>query len=273
MKSLKSVIKTVNIILFLIFNHLIFFSQKISKEITLNYQIDGINVDRYGYIYEVSYDNLFKKNKNNEIIYSYSNKNLGKISQVDVSNPLRPLLLYKDMGVICVLDNTLSQQEKNIDLNSLSLYQTNCIANSNFDNGIWLFDVDINEIIKIDIHSNITYRSGNLAVILPDFEGPIIRMEEYNKHLFAFTKNQIFEFDQFGSLVHTIPACASMGFIYDEDSYILYDGAHFLKYFKLDFKLDTLMENSSYLKVVGELNEAVGFYKDLTKIQFLKFDF
>ena len=49
------------------------------------------------------------------------------------------------MGVICVLDNTLSQQEKNIDLNSLSLYQTNCIANSNFDNGIWLFDVDINE--------------------------------------------------------------------------------------------------------------------------------
>ena len=62
-------------------------------------------------------------------------------------------------------------------------------------------------------------------------------------------------------------------FIYDEDSYILYDGAHFLKYFKLDFKLDTLMENSSYLKVVGELNEAVGFYKDLTKIQFLKFDF
>ena len=64
-----------------------------------------------------------------------------------------------------------------------------------------------------------------------------------------------------------------MGFIYDNDSYILYDGTYFLKYFKLDFKLDTLIKNSSYLKVVGELNEAVGFYKDLTKIQFLKFDF
>ena len=50
-----------------------------------------------------------------------------------------------------------------------------------------------------------------------------------------------------------------MGFIYDDDSYILYDGTYFLKYFKLDFKLDTLMGNSSYLKVVGELNEAVGF--------------
>ena len=99
MKSLKSVIQSANIILFLIFNPSIFFSQKISKEIELSYQIDGINVDRYGYIYEISYDNLFKKNKNNQIIYSYSNKNLGKISQVDVSNPLRPLLLYRDMGV------------------------------------------------------------------------------------------------------------------------------------------------------------------------------
>ena len=273
MKSLKSVIQTVNIILFILFNHLVFFSQKISKEITLNYQIDGFNIDRYGYIYEMSYDNLFKKNKNDEILYSYSNKNLGKISEIDVSNPLRPLLLYKDMGVICVLDNTLSQQEKNIDLNSLSLYQTNSIANSNFDNGIWLFDVDMNEIIKIDVHSNITYRSGNLAVILPKFEGPIIKMQEYNKHLFAFTKNQIFEFDQFGSLLHTIPASASMGFIYDDDNYILYDGAHFLKYFKLDFKIDTLMENNSYIKVVGEFNEIVGLHKDLTKIQFLEFDF
>ena len=98
-------------------------------------------------------------------------------------------------------------------------------------------------------------------------------MEEYNKHLFAFTKNQIFEFDQFGSLLHTIPASASMGFIYNDYNYILYDGAHFLKYFKLDFKIDTLMENKSYIKVVGEFNEIVGLHKDLTRIQFLEFDF
>ena len=75
---------------------------------------------------------------------------LGSIDQVDVSNPLRPLLFYKDQGLIIVLDNTLSQQKNPISLNELGLYQTSCIANSNFDNGIWLYDVDVNEIIKID---------------------------------------------------------------------------------------------------------------------------
>ncbi len=271
MISLKSAIPFINILLFLNFNCLFLYAQKIENEIILNYQIDEVNVDRYGYMYEISYDNLFKKNHENKIVYSYSNKNLGEISQLDVSNPLRPLLLYKDLGIISVLDNTLSQQEKNIDLNSLSLYQINSIANSNFDNGIWLFDIDINEIIKIDVHSNIIYRSGNLSVILPRFEGPIIKMQEFNKHLFAFTEYQIFEFDQFGSLLNTISSSASKGFIYNNESYILYDGTYFLRYFKLDYSVDTITKNSNYKRVSGEFNKIVGLTKDLSRIEFIAF--
>ena len=66
---------------------------------------------------------------------------------------------------IAVLDNTLYQQKQIISLNEIGLYQANSIANSNFDNGIWLFDVDVNEIIKINASAVVTYRSGNLAVI------------------------------------------------------------------------------------------------------------
>ena len=93
-------------------------AQKINNQLVLKNKADDITVDRYGYIYEVVYDNLFKKNINGELQYSYSNKQLGKIGQLDVSNPLRPLVLYKDLGVISILDNTLSLQENNIDLNN-----------------------------------------------------------------------------------------------------------------------------------------------------------
>ena len=93
-------------------------AQKITNQLLLNNKVDDITVDRDGYIYEVVYDNLFKKNINGELKYSYSNKQLGKIGQLDVSNPLRPLILYKDLGVISILDNTLSLQENNIDLNN-----------------------------------------------------------------------------------------------------------------------------------------------------------
>ena len=246
-------------------------AQKITNQLVLKNKADDINVDRYGYIYEVVYDNLFKKNINGELQYSYSNKQLGKIGQLDVSNPLRPLILYKDLGVISILDNTLSLQENNIDLNNLSLYQTTCIANSNFDNGIWLFDVDVNEILKIDIHSSIIYRSGNLSAILANYDGPIINMREFNKHLFAVTKTHVYEFDQFGSLISTINVDATKGFIIGNDNYLFYDGIYFKRYQKLEFKMDTICQNKSYKKVTGEIQHIIGIATNSTTIEMIEF--
>ena len=39
-------------------------AQEITNQLVLNNKADDITVDRYGYIYEVVYDNLFKKNIN-----------------------------------------------------------------------------------------------------------------------------------------------------------------------------------------------------------------
>ena len=116
-------------------------SQQSSKykllEVPKNNQIE---IDQYGYFYIIDQDNLIKYDSEGHTLYHYSNKLLGNIDQIDISNPLRPLLFYKDQGLIIVLDNTLSQQKEPISLNELGLYQTSCIANSNFDNGIWLYD-------------------------------------------------------------------------------------------------------------------------------------
>ena len=135
-------------------------SQQSSKykllEVPKNNQIE---IDQYGYLYIIDQDNLIKYDSEGHTLYHYSNKLLGNIDQIDISNPLRPLLFYKDQGLIIVLDNTLSQQKEPISLNELGLYQTSCIANSNFDNGIWLYDIDVNEIIKINHLSEVNYRS------------------------------------------------------------------------------------------------------------------
>jgi hypothetical protein len=90
---------------------------------------------------------------------------------------LRPLLFYKDQGIILALDNTLSLQQKSeISLNELGLYQTSCISNSNFDNGIWLYDIDVNEIVKINYQAEVVFKSGNLSVILPNMQFPILKL-------------------------------------------------------------------------------------------------
>ena len=152
---------------------------------------EKIEIDQYGFIYHINKDNLVKFNNEGVPLYNYSNKLLGNITQLDISNPLRPLLFYQDQGIILALDNTLSLQKSEISLNELGLYQTSCISNSNFDNGIWLYDIDVNEVVKINHQAEVVFKSGNLSVILPNMQFPIFKLLEKNKKLYGITSNQI----------------------------------------------------------------------------------
>lgn len=240
---------------------------------TLSFQqgYDDFQIDHYGFIYQINSDDLIKRNGKGEELYRYSNKLLGEITQLDVSNPLRPLLFYSDQGVIAVLDNTLSQQKHIISLNQIGLYQAKCIANSNFDNGIWLFDIDVNEIIKINTHSEITYRSGNLSVILEKMTGPVLKLIEKNKKLYAITKNEIFILDQFGALLKTTPVSASNGLILNENNLLCYDGLFLKLYDILNFKTDTLEKLDKFFKITGYSDQIMGLSKNRKELFFMRF--
>ena len=245
-------------------------SQQSSKykllEVPKNNQIE---IDQYGYFYIIDQDNLIKYDSEGHTLYHYSNKLLGNIDQIDISNPLRPLLFYKDQGLIIVLDNTLSQQKEPISLNELGLYQTNCIANSNFDNGIWLYDIDVNEIIKINHLSQVNYRSGNLSVLIPNMEFPILNLKEKNRKLYVVTRNKIFVMDQFGSLLSVITLSAEKGLIIKEKNIITYDGNAICQFDFLDFKIDTLLKTKEYFKIMKLENNIVAVSKNRLRINYV----
>ena len=245
-------------------------SQQSSKykllEVPKNNQIE---IDQYGYFYIIDQDNLIKYDSEGHTLYHYSNKLLGNIDQIDLSNPLRPLLFYKDQGLIIVLDNTLSQQKEPISLNELGLYQTSCIANSNFDNGIWLYDIDVNEIIKINHLSQVNYRSGNLSVLIPNMEFPILNLKEKNRKLYVVTRNKIFVMDQFGSLLSVITLSAEKGLIIKEKNIITYDGNAICQFDILDFKIDTLLKTKEYFKIMKLENNIVAVSKNRSRINYV----
>ena len=245
-------------------------SQQSSKykllEVPKNNQIE---IDQYGYFYIIDQDNLIKYDNEGHTLYHYSNKLLGNIDQIDISNPLRPLLFYKDQGLIIVLDNTLSQQKEPISLNELGLYQTSCIANSNFDNGIWLYDIDVNEIIKINHLSEVNYRSGNLSVLIPNMEFPILNLKEKNRKLYVVTRNKIFVMDQFGSLLSVITLSAEKGLIIKEKNIITYDGNAICQFDILDFKIDTLLKTKEYFKIMKLENNIVAVSKNRSRINYV----
>jgi len=246
------------------------FSQEINgSKLEVHNSSHITEIDQYGFIYDIEKDNLIKYDSQGNELYNYSNKLLGEITQIDISNPLRPLLFYKDQGIILALDNTLSQQKSQISLNELGLYQTNCISNSNFDNGIWLYDLDVNEIIKINYFSKVDFKSGNLSVILPNMDFPILKLQEKNRLLYAVTKRKIFVFDQFGSLLNVINLCAKNGIIIKEKQILAYDGNFIMNYNILDFKTDTLFKSNKYSKIIDGYDKIIGISKDKSRVSYI----
>lgn len=260
MRYWKWKILTKLLVLSLIFN--ILNAQNIDeKPFKLFTKSEKIEIDQYGYVYHINKDNLIKFDSKGFPLYNYSNKLLGNITQLDISNPLRPLLFYKDQGIILALDNTLSLQKSEISLNELELYQTSCISNSNFDNGIWLYDIDVNEIIKINYQSEVVFKSGNLSVILPNMHFPVLKLIEKNKKLYGVTSNQIIVLDQYGSLLNTINLNATNGLIIKEESLIGYDGNFIRNYNYLDYKIDTICQTDSYDKIMQSQEKIIGILK------------
>ena len=61
-----------------------------------------------------------------------------KLAQIDVSNPMRVLLYYKDFSTIVILDRFMTNRST-IDLRKQDIFQVEAVCLS-YDNKIWVYD-------------------------------------------------------------------------------------------------------------------------------------
>lgn len=66
--------------------------------------------DAFDYAYTIE-NNIFKKSKGSEN-WEYKNVTLGKITKVDLQNPLKIVLFYEDFNTVILLDNQLNESQK-----------------------------------------------------------------------------------------------------------------------------------------------------------------
>jgi hypothetical protein len=171
---------------------------------TVKGDIVSFTVDNLDNIYLLSSTNQVKKlNANGDSVAIFNDvKKFGQASLIDVSNPLKVLLYYRDFATVVVLDRLLNVRNI-IDLRKQDILQARTIGQS-YDNKIWLYDEVENKLKKID-------EDGKLLLETPDFrqlfdQAPLPqKIFDQDQYVYLYDSAQaVFVFDYYGALKNKI---------------------------------------------------------------------
>jgi len=191
------------IFIFLSF-HLLNGQSVTEQTLNLTENIHLLKVDIFDQIYTLTADQYFKKwDKKGNLLFQYINNRDGKLSHIDVRNPLQILLFYADQQRIISLDRTLSPlKEWQINQDEWGFISSAAVGKND---QIWLFDQFNYQLGSINEEGKTERQKTDL--ILCCLHPPEIDFMALNEnHLFLFDLKQgIVQCDLLGQFIRFIP--------------------------------------------------------------------
>lgn len=171
---------------------------------TIKGDIVDFTVDNLDNIYILNSKNQIRKiDINGDSVAAFNDvRKFGKATLMDVSNPLKVLLYYKDFTTVVTLDRFLNIRNS-IDLRKQNIFQVKAISQS-YDNRIWIFDELENKLKKIDEDGKLLQETPDFRLLLGKAVSPV-RIFDENKYVYLYdSTNGIYVFDYFGALKNNI---------------------------------------------------------------------
>ena len=143
-------------------------------------------------LYYIKNNIFFKKHKDE--LWQYKNLSLGKITKIDLQNPLKIVLFYENFNTVVTLDNQLNETQKiNFSENEIPiLVAATGIA---YQNRLWIYNSLSQQIGLFDYLKN-TYQS-----IAPSFQGNIkYYSSDFNVFQWIDDKLNWYSCDVFGKI-------------------------------------------------------------------------
>ena len=189
--------------LLLLFSSVSFSQSKFKLISKIESKTNFMTSDNQGNLYLIKENELVKFDKTGKQLYKFSNKNFGNIDFVDASNMFKILVFYKNFSQVVFLDNTLSLTGEPVSLDKIDFPQAQLVCTSH-NNGIWLFNQQNFELVRLDQNLEKTQQTGNLNALLNINLQPTNLLEYDNKIYLNNPTTGILIFDIYGTYFKTI---------------------------------------------------------------------
>ncbi len=131
------------------------------------------NVDNLDNIYLITDNNQLKKlTATGDSVAVFNDvKKYGNPDFIDVTNPLKALLYYKNYSTVVVLDRLLTVRN-NINFRKQNIFYVNNVTLS-YDNYIWIFDEEDYKLKKIDEEGKLLQASTDWRMLFDTVPAPV----------------------------------------------------------------------------------------------------
>ncbi len=186
-------------------------------------QSDFILTDAIGNIYSVKGNSITTYNSEGQKVFTYSNPFLGNISFVDVKDPMRILLYFKDFNQVIFLSNKLSEIGSPIELDNAGYSQVSICCTSN-QGSFWLFDSQSLQLIQLNENLEPVHKGTLLQYVLKKNNViPSCLLEENDEIYMSIPGTGILIFDKFGTYRKTLPVINASSFQVKGEKIIFYN--------------------------------------------------
>ena len=225
----------------------------------LLYNIPGsfssMKVDALENVYAISDGSLIKFSPIDKSVQTYNNvKKYGSPSLLDVTNPFKTLLYFKNYATIIVLDKYLANKNT-INLRKNGIFSVNAIGSS-YDNKIWIFDEQDFKLKKIDEDGSLLMESIDLRIITGEAPIPSKIFDSEGFVYLYDSKEGIYIFDHYGTYKNKLPytnwnsVLISNGFFYGLENNKIFSYEVKTKTFK-EYELPASFKNSFSIATIN----------------------
>jgi hypothetical protein len=179
---------------------------------TIHADIVDFSVDNLGNLYVLNADNRLKKiGPNGDSLAVYNDvRQFGKISSMDVTNPLKILLYYKEFATIVMVDRFLTILNS-IDLRKLNIFQAKAVGLA-YDNNVWVYDEFEAKLKRINDDGTLVSATTDIRQFVDIVPDPSSIIDQSGLvYLYDATKG-VYIFDHYGAYIRQIQLPGTIDF-------------------------------------------------------------
>ncbi len=131
--------------------------------------------------------------------FLFNDLQLGRITSVDIINPLKVVVFFQDTNTVVLLDNKLNEIQR-INFNNLPQFLNVSTATNAGNNSLWLFNVDTQQ---LELYN---YGSKLQTLVSQPFPGKLLSQASNFNYCFTLTEKKLRAFNIYGSILNEVPS-------------------------------------------------------------------